>query len=247
MTGVRFSALKTAWWRMPSAHHCSAQVKGFTLIEILVALSISAIALTAVFGVFSQVSTVAGKIETQSTLGQAGRTIMLRLQTDLEALYRPSGSKKHFQTQALFSGAQPPEDLFEPHTALDFVSSASLRFEPHFPQHTINRISYILKPGAESNAPYQLLRQETAFASLPGEVRRKRTLTLSRIVAAFEIEFFREEDQMPLSAWNREALSPEDRIWPELLAVRLTLADSDTKMVFNSLIAFEKNPNNKSP
>ena len=221
---------------MPSARHCSAHARGFTLIEILVALSISAVALTAVFGVFSQVSTVAEKIETRSKLGQAGRTVMLRLQTDLEALYRPSGPKKRFETQALFSGAQPPEDLFEPHTALDFVSCASLSFEPHFPQHTINRISYILKPGAESDGLYQLLRQETAHASLPGEALRKRTLTLSRIVAAFEIEFFRDQDAMPLSAWNRETLPPEDRIWPELLAVRLTLVHGDTKMLFESLV-----------
>lgn len=227
---------------MISAHPCKAHSLGFTLIEILVALSISAIAILAVFGIFSQVSAVAEDIAIQTKLGQAGRTLILRLRTDLHALYRPSGKKAGFGDQALFSGEQPPEDLLEAHTLLDFVSCSSLSFAPHFPKHSINRISYSLEPGGEENELYQLIRQEIAHATVPGDARRVQRLTMSRSVAAFELEFFQDQALPPQSSWNRDAFRPEDQIWPDVLAIRLTLSDGEAAKDFETLVSVGPGP-----
>ncbi|MCF8037764.1 MAG: prepilin-type N-terminal cleavage/methylation domain-containing protein [Desulfohalobiaceae bacterium] len=214
---------------------------GFTLLEILVALSITAIAFTVLFTVFSRVAGVAEKVQEQSSLGQVGRTIVLRLGSDLESLYRPSGDEAEKDTNStLFSGEEPGADLFEEQTVLEFSSTAGLSFDPAFPKRQVNRISYVLSPSENEQELYRLIRQETTHALVGGEERDKQSITLSRSIEAFEIEFFKDEDSLPESNWNRGFLGAEDKGRPASIAVRFTLADKDKSREFASVFFIGK-------
>ncbi|MCY4262111.1 MAG: prepilin-type N-terminal cleavage/methylation domain-containing protein [Candidatus Dadabacteria bacterium] len=56
---------------------------GFTLIEVLIAVSITVIALTMLYGSFSQVVTAKRRVETDNELIQEANTILLKMRHDL--------------------------------------------------------------------------------------------------------------------------------------------------------------------
>lgn len=220
---------------MPGKVQSALRSSGFTLFEILIALTIASIAFTGLFTIFFQVADVAEEVEEKGVLGQAGRSIMLRLGSDLEGLYRAKEKKQENTNSTLFSGEQPIGNPVQGQNVLEFSSCAGLSFDPDFPKREINRISYILSPGDDELGLFRLIRKETTHALVSGRERRTKSITLSRIVEQFEIEFFQDQDPVPVSSWNRDPFRSEGQVWPETVAVRFTLADKDKKMEFESL------------
>ena len=219
---------------MPYSSRVCSGSSGFTLLEILVALTVSAIAFTALFAIFSRVTDVAGKVDAQVRLTQVGRTILHRLRSDVESLYRPQ-EEETGTNSTLFSGEQPLlGDVFEAQNVLEFFSFSGLSFTPEFPKRQINRVSYILSPREDSEL-YQLIRRETTSALVSGEKRQQQSNTFSQNVEAFEVEFFEDQNAMAVSSWNRDTFASEEHMWPESFVVLFTLAYQGKTMDFESL------------
>jgi len=74
----------------------AARQAGFTLIEVVVAVSIAAILLTTIYGVFAGVSDVQKRIEDDSAIYHRARVIFDRFGRELRGTYYREGSKTVF-------------------------------------------------------------------------------------------------------------------------------------------------------
>lgn len=70
-----------------SSERCACSARGFTLVEVLVAISILAIVLTSVYGIFSSVSTARGRLDADSADYHRARVIFDRLGRELRGAY----------------------------------------------------------------------------------------------------------------------------------------------------------------
>lgn len=86
---------------MKSSSSISDGRSGFTLIEVLIAVSITVIALTMLYGSFSQVITAKRRVETENELIQEANIIMLKMRHDLvNAFARGNMNSKSFSPAA---------------------------------------------------------------------------------------------------------------------------------------------------
>ena len=70
-----------------SSEGCCCSERGFTLVEVLVAISILAIVLTSVYGIFSSVSLARGRLDADSADYHRARVIFDRLGRELRGAY----------------------------------------------------------------------------------------------------------------------------------------------------------------
>lgn len=69
---------------------------GFTLIEVLIAVSLTAIVLTAIYGVFTAVFTARQQVLVESETSQIGRVLFERLGRELRGAWLPASGSKFF-------------------------------------------------------------------------------------------------------------------------------------------------------
>lgn len=69
---------------------------GFTLIEVLIAVSLTAIVLTAIYGVFTAVFTARQQVLAESEPAQIGRVLFERLGRELRGAWIPASGSKFF-------------------------------------------------------------------------------------------------------------------------------------------------------
>ncbi|MDO9081554.1 MAG: prepilin-type N-terminal cleavage/methylation domain-containing protein, partial [Desulfuromonadales bacterium] len=69
---------------------------GFTLIEVLIAVSLTAIVLTAIYGVFTAVFTARQQVLAESETAQIGRVLFERLGRELRGAWIPATGSRFF-------------------------------------------------------------------------------------------------------------------------------------------------------
>lgn len=69
---------------------------GFTLIEILIAVSLTAMVLSAIYGVFTSVFTARERVVVESEVDQIGRVLFERLGRELRGAWSPATGSKFF-------------------------------------------------------------------------------------------------------------------------------------------------------
>ncbi len=174
--------------------HQRAGSEGFTLLEILIALTITATVMSVVFGVYASCLEVAGDIETSSQTDQMMRMVMSRISRDIssyapvttadfkafrgkEKVGRPTnatasanGTQAAPQEVAMFVGkawedAVDEEDGVE---IMSFPTRGTLDWVGTPWPGRINLVSYVLVPERDQQNPgtYILLRREQPFAGL---------------------------------------------------------------------------------
>ena len=82
--------------------------QGFTLIEVLVAVTIIAITIATVYGVFASVSTAKNKLDAASEIYQSARVVFDRFGRELHGAYLSSSNRS-----SIFQGGKTPDgDLY---------------------------------------------------------------------------------------------------------------------------------------
>ncbi len=124
---------------------------GFTLLEIMVALAISAIIFTCLFSVFSRVTETAEQVDRRLKVSQDKRVILLQLIRDLDSLYLPENEEKEGPRDFSFTGQDPSEALGPDNaTILEFSTASDLSFNSTRIGRGINRVKYVLnRPGQD--------------------------------------------------------------------------------------------------
>lgn len=194
---------------------------GFTLMEIIVALAIVALLFTSLFAVFDQSMNVADQVKNQSSLDQNARLILRQVANDLDSLHLPQKKDQDFG----FQGQSPePEFMVDNSTVLEFSTAAGLDFNATFPSQSLYRVSYVLSPLGESEPrQFRLLRSQVLLSGNGTVPETRTTLTLSKTVRDFQLEFVDPERIEPASSWNAEDLLQETLPPPAEVRIRLSL------------------------
>ncbi len=178
---------------------------GFTLLEIMIALSILAIVFTSIYGVYSQVLDVAENVDKRSASTQIGYRALTQIAKDLEGIYLPrerdnnSSNASSKEDKFIFQGKSPSEYFGDNATILEFSTTSSLGFNSTYPAHQINKVKYILKKTSKKH--FQLIRQETPLHYI--SEKNPFRITLCTKIKEMEILFHSPNRSRPTDSWNR--------------------------------------------
>ncbi len=185
--------------------------RGFTVVELVVALAISALILTAVYRSFNSAEQARSRIAEGNTAYHIGRVISSRIGRELQSLqFRPGKPENRFRN-SLQSGMQ----------LLEFSSSAStpLATQPGLP----SRIIYRLRPAIEDEqGPYVLERSEQSALT----IGTPRAMRLVDGIASLSFRFFAN------GQWSADWDSDQTGKLPQ--AVSMTFERQDDAMIFRT-------------
>jgi general secretion pathway protein J len=186
---------------------------GFTLVEVLVALTVTALLLTAVYQTVSSATVARQKLAVENSRHHAARIIFERIGRELQSLHFVAGDER-----TGFSGGIGGGDM----ELLSYTSTAStpLAKEPGLPA----RISYQLEAMDRATTTYRLTRTETAALAIGDGRAYKLADNLSEI----EIRFLGNGN------WANRWDSASDQGVPEAIALTLTLGPENDQDVFRT-------------
>lgn len=164
--------------------------QGFTLIEVLLAVSISAIIMVAVFSMFDATASVAESVKEREETVYEARGLQLILSDDLGSLY--SGSHSDFK----FSG-KSGTFLGIDGRLMEFCTASSL--DPfNGPRFSLQMVSYFVEDIDEGLALY---REERPYAGLNGEWEPVK-VALIRGIKEIEVEYRDPFDGLYVTEWD---------------------------------------------
>jgi general secretion pathway protein J len=211
-------------------------VKGFTLLEVLVASAILSMVLAILYGVFSRTLTSKQIAEEQSAQSRAARIVLLRLSDDLQASFPFSAEDPRFVGQT--SQTTPL-----PEASLSFISMGGFSLTSGGHEGDWYEIEYELIPDPYSPSTRQLVRRTRVAPTTPNTTESRRqegeTLPLLTDVQGLRLRFFDGR------AWHDEWGKVQTRAQlPRAVEVKLYLASKtettrheDTKVVtFSTLV-----------
>lgn len=181
---------------------------GFTLIEVLIAVSLTAIVLTSIYGVFTAVFTARQQVLAESEISQIGRVLFERLGRELRGAWIPTAGNKFFLATTDRDGR--PELCFA--TASTTLAAtgrggmAALRYSLQpMPEGAIDRF-YLVR----SEEPYHLRdRLDSGSYPLTGNVKS----LLWRFYG--------------VNGWVESWSAAESNTLPQLVELTITLLDGE--------------------
>lgn len=153
------------------------RTKGFTLLEILVALTITAIVLTSVYGVFAALSSAKDELESDAEVFHQARVLFDRMGREIRSVYY------HPARDSIFRGGEGEERQ-------DFLEMTTRVISPTLPRAAgISRIRYEVRPNPDDReGPPLLVRREESL--LPGAAAAGMEHRLAAGIRLFRLRFF---------------------------------------------------------
>ena len=225
------------------------RLQGFTLLEILIALMMTATIMGALFGVFASSLDVAQEVERSARDDQMMRMVMDRITRDVRSFVALSagdmrvgeregnGTNVQETTAAnattvsvpAFTGYEPdsttqPDDGI---VLMSFPTLASLNFGDMLPGERINEVRYILRPQDEEAKTYVLFRQERPYAGLYAQIDPQEVELADGIVWAEGSlpTYIDETGEISLSWDPAQRKNDEKSVVPQLITWVFTVRD----------------------
>jgi general secretion pathway protein J len=202
---------------------------GFTLIEIMVALVITAIVLTLVYSSFSAVMDTRERVMNASDLDTTARLVLTRLTREIESAFivkRPEDLPPESR-YTIFEGAQENVDQ-RPADRISFTTFAHTKRGVDADESDQALISYEVEamptePGHEE--PLALIRREWRRIAPPGETQfyEPRPIPLAEDIQGFRLRFLNEDGEW-VDEWNSTDIRTLDLL-PVAVEITLTLRD----------------------
>lgn len=126
---------------------------GFTLVELLVAVSVLSITMMLAYGVYASMFSVVDHVERSGSAKRAAFLLFDQLQRDISGLYKGASGDFKAEAPANTDGDSP---------FLQFVTSSHLYFDSSTMKPELVRVAYSLEK-SENDSTYDLYRAEYRF------------------------------------------------------------------------------------
>jgi prepilin-type N-terminal cleavage/methylation domain-containing protein len=166
---------------------CSEEKKGFTLLEILIAIFILAIIMTIVLGPFTGIMASSREAERKVDLYQTARSLMDLISADIRGVFpQPAGDEGHF-----FRVTEEESEGITTMPRLDFITTHSLSIGPPRARF-LSEVTYLLRKNPK-NELYTLIRRSESPPSEPFDEGGKE-VPLCRTIESFRIQSVSEDE-----------------------------------------------------
>jgi general secretion pathway protein J len=192
--------------------------QGFTLLEILMAISIFAIVISLAYSSYNASFHIINSASAQSATYSMAKVAMERIQEDLESFYPAA--------EMVFKGHT---DTINGHRAdsLEFTSSANVRLHPKQKLTGYTVIRYQVTEDPETHTLQLFRSEQPAFTETDEENDTSKQLLLCKNL--LEVAFdYRNSEGMDVADWEEESKNDEDPALPELVLISLRFADSNS-------------------
>jgi len=198
---------------MKSKSCATSRPGGFTLLEVLIAISLFAIAVSIVYALYGAMISVVDRVEEQVAHNDRIQMTLERVNHDLAGLYR--GERGYLIGRSTdYRGAEP---------FLEFLSTTRLVFDPSQPPLPLTLIRFYLQD--DDAGTVVLLRSESPI--LPGQEEpgggEGAKTVLCRELAGIEVGYFRgaeERDEWDSSPGTTEQQEDDER-FPVMVRLEL--------------------------
>ena len=185
--------------------------KGFTLLEILVSVAITAIVFVLVYGSFSSSFTVSERISDRREFFRSARLTMNKVATEIEAAYW-----KEEMGETVFSGSPSFIDGYS-RDSLMFTSLSHYRFERDTRESDLNRLVFRLEEDIEEDTVFFIHEEEFNLYSLTPN-----TVASYRLGEGFKGLKFRYYDG---EEWQDNWDASHQRALPKAVEIEIILED----------------------
>jgi prepilin-type N-terminal cleavage/methylation domain-containing protein len=189
----------------PVTRHLSA----FTLIEVLIAVGILALVMTAIYASWAAVLRASKVGNTAADEVQRMRIARQAVEQSLASAVLYAGNPRYYSFIADTTDEKFALLSFVAHLPQDFPGSGM------FPNQPLRRVTFAVEPGTNSGPPALVLRQTSLLTPTNAPVEESYTLTLSRHLAIFGVEFW----STNLNDWDVEWLATNQV--PKMMRVTL--------------------------
>ena len=207
--------------------HYKAQGRGFTLLEILIAIAILALVVSSLYGAYSGTLDTTEMVESIRDVDQVARLALMQMVNDFKSLYFQKAQGEDTESPYSFGGVMEAEG--EGGAIVAFATTSRLDFDMTFPSQRINRVSYIMEKQPDNEKLYRLVRKELPFADLPGE-REEVSVEIADGVESLSLTYFNGEGQQ-FSQWDSKA----EGLLPRLVYIRLKMAGDKSRLFATSV------------
>ena len=183
---------------MPSCR-TSSRFRGFTLLEVLVAIAVLAVMSSLLYGAFSGLKRTKEGVERINDRQREARLAMARMVRELQSAFisthEPVPPTRPIQ-KTIFKGASGI-----PGDRIDFTSFAHRRLERDSRESDQSEISYYLASNPEKPGVVDLLRRESAIIDLYPE-RGGRLDVMATDVDLFDVAFLEPQTIQWIETWD---------------------------------------------
>lgn len=208
-------------------------MKGFTLLEVLISLGITALLTAALYGAYTGNLEAIEQVRDQEVAYQTARVLLDRMARDMEAAVIDASSGVTAQGLLGLAGS-PGESGGRPADRVDFTAFSHLAWQKGSPATDLCEVGYRLEPDEDTGEVTLFRRQQVLpDGDLEGGGEQ---VALSEDVTALEIRY--EDDQgNEIDGWDSRTGEQEGRL-PRTIRLRLTVRGvSGSETVFTTWIS----------
>ena len=214
--------------------------KGFTLLEVMVAVAILGMVMTLVWSTSSQSMRAKKRVDLRSEVYHQGTIALRKISEDLSMAFlakmapaTPGGTptampgmetteKKEQAFKTFFIG----EDRSEA-DQLRFTALSHMRLFKNAKESDQCKISYEIAPSKEYEGVTDLVRRQEAWLDDTTEVKAEPML-LSQNVKSFNIEYYDAQKTEWRKDWNTESMDWQNKL-PEAVKITITFKDPNSQ------------------
>lgn len=192
-----------------------SEKRGFTLLEILMAISIFAIVISLAYSSYNASFNIINSAGAQSATYTMAKVAMERIQEDLESFYPAA--------EPVFTGKTDTINGLRA-DSLEFTSSANVRLHPKQKLSAYTTIRYHATEDPESGTLQLFRSEQPAFSKTAEEDSTDNQLLLCKNL--LEVAFdYRNSEGMDVADWEEESSNDEKPALPELIFITLRFAE----------------------
>ncbi len=177
-------------------HHAPRTTIAFTLIEVLLAIGILALVMTAIYASWIAVLRASRTGNAAADEVQRMRIARQALEQSLASAVLYAGNPRYYSFIADTTDEKFASLSFVAHLPQDFPGSGM------FPNQPLRRVTFAVQPGTNNGSPMLVLRQTSLLTPTNSPVDESYSLTLSRHLSVFGVEFW----STNLNDWDVEWL-----------------------------------------